>query len=66
MAGSARDMPEAKIIRFAVGHAAPDAAAGHPDGIAADVVIPAVGPGAVRCPAHLAGPDDEGAVEQSA
>ena len=61
----------AVVVGFAVGDARPDAAAGHPDGEAARVMIAAVVRGgqvalAVNRATELAAPDDERVVEQPA
>ena len=43
-----------------------DAAAGHPDGVAADVMIAAVAAGGMRRASHFAGPEHQRVVQQSA
>ena len=55
----------AEFVGGAVGDAALDAAAGHPDREALDVVVAAVALGH-RGAAELAAPDDEGVVEHPA
>src|SRR5580698_10308674 len=59
-----------EVVGLAI-HAGFYAAAGHPDGKAAGVVVAAVvlfgkGALAIICPAEFAAPDDEGLVEQAA
>ena len=60
------DGVEAELVGFAVGDAAFDAAAGHPDGEAVGVVVASVAALGAGGSAELGGPDDEGFVEQAA
>src|SRR5262249_27051733 len=60
------DGTEAELVRRPVGHAALDAAAGHPHREAPVVVVAAVAALAGRGAAELAAPDDERVVEQAA
>src|SRR5262249_55546955 len=56
----------AVLVGAAVDGAPLDAPAGEPDGEAEGVVVPAVAPLGERGAAELAGPDDQGGVEQAA
>ena len=60
------DRVQADLVGRAVGHAALDAAAGHPDREAVGVVVAAVAALAHRRAAELAAPDHQRRVEQAA
>ena len=59
------DGVEAEFVGRAVGDAALDAAAGHPDGEAVGMVVAAVGPLGAGRAAELGRPDDDRLVEQA-
>ncbi len=60
------DGAHAHFIRGAIGDSAANTAAGEEDGVAADMMVAAVGAGRVGSAAHFAGPEDEGFVEEAA